>query len=234
MKTFKHSGDLGDIIFSLPTIRALGGGVLYLDPEAGLSSPLVKWADRKKTKLTAGAIQSLIPVLEQQEYIKGVELWKDQKVDYDLDLFRKHVIYNNLSDSHLAAFNLPFSERDTAWLKIKNARPLHKNVIISRSVRYHGNFSFWENYLPVIKDDCLFVGFEKEHDIFEYTFGHKVEYYKTESILDLTQVIDGSHLFVSNQGLPHALAEGLKKNLINEVFRVYPAAVFKRDDAQYV
>lgn len=37
-KTFKHSGDLGDIIFALPAVRALGGGILYLDPDGGFSN----------------------------------------------------------------------------------------------------------------------------------------------------------------------------------------------------
>ena len=31
IKTFKHSGNLGDIVYSLPTIIALGGGILYLN-----------------------------------------------------------------------------------------------------------------------------------------------------------------------------------------------------------
>ena len=30
MKTFKHSGKCGDIIFSLPTIEMMGGGILYI------------------------------------------------------------------------------------------------------------------------------------------------------------------------------------------------------------
>jgi hypothetical protein len=30
LKTFLHGGDLGDVIYALPAIRALGGGCLYL------------------------------------------------------------------------------------------------------------------------------------------------------------------------------------------------------------
>jgi len=30
MNNFFHSGDTGDIIFSLPTIKAMGGGKLYI------------------------------------------------------------------------------------------------------------------------------------------------------------------------------------------------------------
>lgn len=234
VSTFKHSGDIGDIIFSLPTIRALGGGKLYLDPEGGESSKYVAWADRTRTKLNKSSIESLKPLLELQPYISSVELWNGEAVDYDLDEFRTHVRYNNLSDSHLKCFDLDFSERDSAW--ITNVEPLviHKPIVISRSPRVHGNHSFWENNLPHFKDRCVFVGFEKEHDIFEYTFGHKVEHYKTETIIDLARVIKGCEKFYGNQGFSHSLAEAMKKDLINEVYRVYPAAIFNRDGAQYV
>ena len=69
MNTFKHSGDIGDIIFSLPTIKALGGGKLYLDPEGGESSPYVKWMHKTRTKLNAKTIESLRPVLELQQHL---------------------------------------------------------------------------------------------------------------------------------------------------------------------
>lgn len=234
MTTFKHSGDLGDIIFSLPCIKAKGGGTLYLDPEGGKSSPLVKWADRTCTKLNQKSIDLLKPLLLEQDYIVDVLLWKGETVDHDLDQFRRHIKYNNLSDSHLASIGLPFHHRDVSWITVKDPIIPPKPIIISRSVRYHGNFSFWENILPSIKNDCVFVGYEKEHEIFEYTFGHKVKYHKTETIMELAQLIAGCSTFIGNQGFPHALAEGMKKKLINEVFRVYPAAVFNRDGAEYV
>jgi hypothetical protein len=106
--------------------------------------------------------------------------------------------------------------------------------LISRSVRYHGNYGFWENNLPIIKNQSLFVGLEKEHEIFEYTFSHKVEYYKTPTILELAEVIAGCDLFISNANLCHALAEGLKKNLIIEQYRVYPTVIFDRIGAKNV
>ncbi len=234
-KTFKHSGDTGDIIFSLPAIRALGGGVLYLDPDGGFSNPLVKFADKVRTKLNAASIQSLAPVLTQQPYIEAVKEWHGEPVDYDLDEFRRHIRFNNLSDSHLAAFKLPTTERDTAWLKI--ADPIFvegRPVVISRSVRYHSNYSYWEQHLPALKDLAIFVGYPKDHEIFEYTFGHAIPYHPTPDITTLARVIAGCRKFVGNQGLPHALAEGMKKNLVNEMYRIYPSAVFKRPGAEYV
>ena len=233
MKTFKHSGDMGDIIFSLPTIRALGGGVLFLDPEGGESEPLVSWSNFTHTKLTPVSIRFLSALLWGQKYIKEVRWWDGREVDYNLDKFRSHVRFNNLSDSHLAAFALPFEERNKKWLSV-HPKKLDKPYIIARSARYHSNFSFWEQIDPEIVNNAYYLGLEKEHEYFEYTFGHKIDRHEAEDILDLAGVIAGWEKFFGNQGLPHAIAEGLKKDLVNEVYRVYPGAVFERENAEYV
>ena len=67
-----------------------------------------------------------------------------------------------------------------------------------------------------------------------YAIGQEVPYYPTLDILTLARVIAGAQQFVGNQGLPHAIAEGLKQRLINEYDRVYPAAIFRRPGAEYV
>lgn len=227
-KTFKHSGDLGDIIFSIPTIQALGGGVLYLDPDGGESSPIVKWADKTRTKLNLKSIEQIKPLLELQDGIEKVELWDGRKVDHDLDIFRTNVRFNNLVISHLDAFQLPHDKHLVKWLKFPTKRDLPKKIVISRTVRVHGNYSYWENNLPRFAKESIFVGLPKEHEIFEYTFGHKVEYYPTPTIMDLAETINSCDIFISNQGFPHAIAEGLHKDLILECYRVYPSVVFNR------
>ena len=85
-------------------------------------------------------------------------------------------------------------------------------------------------------EKATYLGFEKEFEYFKYTYPHfeGVPRREVQSVLEMAQVIAGADLFIGNQGLPHALAEALKKPLINEVFRPYPAAVFHREDAKYV
>ena len=78
------------------------------------------------------------------------------------------------------------------------------------------------------------MGHQKEHEYFEYTFGSKIDRYEVDDIMDMAAVIEGCEKFYCNQGLPHAIAEGLKKDLVNEIFRPYPSAVFERDHAEYV
>jgi hypothetical protein len=233
--SFRHSGDLGDIVFALPTIRALGGGVLYLDPEGGQSSPWVMANTGKRTKLTRETIAAITPILVRQEYIKEVCLWAGEPVDYDLDEFRKHLQLNNLSDSHLTAFGLPLTERDRAWLTITDPIVIQdRPIVISRSVRYQGNHIFWEDQLQIVKDQCVFVGYSKDHEILEYTFEVKIPYFATPDLLTLARVIAGCRKFIGNQGLPHALAEGMKKDLINETYRPRPGGIFLRPGARYV
>jgi hypothetical protein len=238
--TFKHSGDLGDIIFSLPTVKALGGGVLYLDPEGGKEEKLVSWANGlfESTKLTKDGIDSIKELLEYQDYIEEVRYWNGEEVDYNLDQFRLHVRYNNLADSHLASFALDTSHRDESWLKVPSAviNDLEKDVILARSCRYHGNYSFWETMDRDILKKAVYLGFKEEYDQFQYTYPHMkdVPLKEVGNLMEMAQVIAGADLFIGNQGLPHAIAEGLKKPLINEVFRPYPAAVFEREESKYV
>jgi len=240
VKTYKHSGDLGDIIFSLPTIRAQGAGVLYLDPKGGEEEELVRWGNgtHTHTKLTEKSIESIKELLEFQDYIKEVRLWDGEVVDFNLDKFRHHNKYNNLADAHLAAFAVSFEERDKAWLKVPSmiADDESRDVIIARSCRYHGNYTFWETFDRDMIEKATYLGFEKEFEYFKYTYPHfeGVPRREVQSVLEMAQVIAGADLFIGNQGLPHALAEALKKPLINEVFRPYPAAVFHREDAKYV
>lgn len=231
--TFRHSGESGDIIFSLPAIRAIGGGILYIDPEGGKSSPLVKWQGRDCTRMNAAKIAQLKPLLESQEYIHEVREWHGEKVDYDLDEFRRFVRFNNLADSHLAAFVVPFQHRDTVWLKFPDgpaaSLPEGIDTVIHRNLRYHGCGAFYEAHLADLVKRSVFIGSAAEHYSFEATFDCEINYLQTPTILALANAIRAAGRFISNQGLPGALAEAMKHpNIYHEYERCYPAALFNR------
>lgn len=234
MKTFKHSGDMGDIIFSLPTIRALGGGVLYLDPNGGKDEPLVHGTDQgDTTKLSAASIESMTDLLIEQPYVQSVVAGPGTEAKVNLDKFRDFIKFNNLADSHLAAFGFGQDERDEAWLTC--GKNFVKPRVIARSCRYQGNHAFWGHFTQITNmEECVFLGHPLEHQLFEHTFNVKVEYKPTKTLMDAAEIINAAEEVNCNQNVLHAITEGLKKKVINEVFRVYPAAVFKRDDATYV
>ena len=234
LKTFKHSGDMGDIVFSIPTVRALGGGVLYLDPDGGQESGVVSrmcievinGEAKARTKLNLESINSLRPFLELQDGIQAVKTWQRQSVDHDLDTFRDHDRFQNLCVSHLSAFGLSHDFASGKWLTFPTKRQLPKPYVIARSARYHGNYVWWAHTLRKVKDHVVFIGYPKEHEIFEYTFGYAIPYYPTPTIMDLVETINSCERLLCNQGLPHAIAEGLSHPLVCEVFRPSPAAVF--------
>lgn len=238
MKTFKHSGDMGDIILSLPTVRALSeNAILYLDPNGGESSNLVGWKNHNKTKLNESAIKMLKPLLELQSYIEEVRIWKGENVDYDLDAFRTHTSCDmNLAHSHLKAFGLSPEHTQSQWLHVA-PNPVSKYVI-SRSLRYHGNYGYWEVMDRSIIDNAVFVGLPLEYEIFCHVFGHDIEHHKTDSIMEVACVIAGvqsfNGRFLCNQNLLGALGQAMKLPMTVEEYRIAPNVRFNRENVKYV
>jgi hypothetical protein len=156
MKTYKHSGDLGDIIFSLPVISSNGKGILYLDPNGGEKEPLVSWSNYDKTKLTKESIDKIKPLLEQQDYIHEVRYWEPGiKVDYNLDKFRGFVKHNNLTTSHLDAFGMMGRNdywQGTPWLKSNpKTLPEGKTIITLSGSSYQMSILIMLYLFPMLK-----------------------------------------------------------------------------------
>ena len=75
---FLHSGDLGDAIYALPSIQALGGGNLYF---ASRPWTRTRWED--------GGLLALIQRLfEKQPYVSSVALYTGEPLDIDFSTFR--------------------------------------------------------------------------------------------------------------------------------------------------
>jgi len=71
----------------------------------------------------------------------------------------------------------------------------------------------WSKY----KDQAVFVGTPEEHKVFCATCG-VIPFYPTLNLAEAARVISGCDLFIGNQSAPHAIAEGLKKRIILEVW----------------
>jgi C-terminal processing protease CtpA/Prc len=62
---FYHSGDLGDLMYSLSTIKALGGGTLVLSQDYN--------GMEIREPMTATKIEQVKKLLQTQDYIVSVE-----------------------------------------------------------------------------------------------------------------------------------------------------------------
>ena len=227
MKRFYHSGDLGDVIYSLPTIRRAGGGVLTLYHHEGRT-----WhgMDREKA-------DSLRSLLIQQDYIDDVEFIDHHPREFcPLNGFRDHCgSGRNLADAHLSTHAFPFTERDTRWLSV-DAKP-SATVLFARTQAHHRPRFIWNAAFGKYAGRCAFIGTTDEHAAFVAEFGD-LPHIGTPNLLAVAQAIAGCALLIANQSCVPAIAEGLKHPLILEVAPGYedsahfvrPGAVYGYDD----
>lgn len=243
-RTFKHSGDLGDIIYSLPTIKRLGGGILYLDITGGATEPPCKsQCMNGKTKFNETSYNFVKPLIEYQSYIKEVKIFNNESIDYNLNKFRykfsdtnSRSKTKNLLDLHLEAFDLPEWDPNEKWLDVDAPVMLERKTVVSRSPRMQGNYPWFEVNKFNFRDKAVFVGLPKEHDIFEYTFDIKIPHHQVNDALELARVIAGCKGFAANSTFTLSVAIGLGTvPIIQEVEPHFPTTVFPgKNNMNYV
>jgi hypothetical protein len=204
MKSFKHGGGGGDMIYGLATMFHLGGGVLHLN------------IDKNK--------KFYKEMLELQPYIRKVVYhemsakdWSEFEVDYNLDLFRQQPFLKYpILQCHARAFNLKF-DLDEPWLfKIKPKRLSPIVINDTGKLRWEGITVKWE-YLEPYKKRCIFIGLPNEHSNFERD-RFKIKHVKIKNSLEFAQIIKGSKLYVGNQSTGLAIAEGLKHPRVADLY----------------
>ena len=218
MPSFLHSGDFGDAIYALPSIRDLGGGELYF-----ASRP---WT---RTRWNRELLTQIKPLLDATDYVVA-HLHDGEEIDIDISTFR-HGGYK-LGDTIV--------ERQRRWMGAREngeKEPwLHAEenslarIVISRSSRWHGFHFPWKAILDEFYDEIVFIGLPQEHDAFQREFG-RVFYVPCEDLLEVAEVIAGAELFIGNQSACNAIANGLGKALVLEVCAFAPDCFLKKDNS---
>jgi hypothetical protein len=216
MASFLHSGDLGDAIYALPSVRGLGGGDVYF---ASRPWTRTRWEDGKLLEL-------IKPLFEEAGY--GAHLHSGEYIDHDFSTFR-HGGYL-LGDTIVA--------RQARWLRAEislepwlKAKPkLSRPLIINRADRWAGFHFPWKEIRDAFAGAILFIGLPKEHWFFEKEFG-PVAFYEPRNLLEAAQIICGAELFIGNQSCCLAIANGLGKPVLVEVCPYAPDCFLKRPNA---
>lgn len=216
MQNFSHSGDLGDIIYSLPTIRACGGGNLTLFHFPGRTAHGMSQEKTDRIK----------PLLECQDYIGEVK-FSHEFIDHSINGFRNHRAAGNLADMHLATHGLDWTHRVKKWLTVDPDS--QAEVIINRTQRYNNHGFDWGAAVSKYAGKMAFIGSPEEHGIFVDQFGH-VPYIHADNLLKVARLIAGCKLFIGNYSAPSAIAEGLKHPMVIEVCpdHNHQLAIFQR------
>lgn len=235
MTNFKHSGDLGDIIYSLPTVKVLGGGNLYLDCSSGISDiNCINQCYGGKTKFTEKSFNFLKPLIDSQNYVKCFKWDEARKIDYNLNMFRKKFLdgsarnkNHNLIDLHLDSLNLPVWDYNNPWIYLEDEIKLDRSIIVTRTARYQSSYGFLQSNAKLFQNKGIFIGLEKEHEYFEWTFDIKIPYYKVKDALEMAKIIKGSSLFISNATVALAIAIAIgHKNIYHEFDSKSPTTYF--------
>ncbi len=232
MNTFRHSGKLGDIIYSLPSVQALGGGIFYVDP-------VTRYFE--KPSLGMRTAEMMVELLETQDYVQRASLFRGEPVQYDLDRFRERAVpvhlFNgfqaetdkligmlfgdsatklrqqimpklevNIPQFHWESVGLPGKANlDVSWLRRIPQKSI-ADIVICKTARGSGTLD-WA-LLKAYEKRMVFVGLEDEWQAFRRAY-FNVEFYKASTLLDLAQVISGTKLYVGNQSFGLALADSM-------------------------
>lgn len=229
-KTFKHSGGAGDMIYALPTMKNLGGGILYLR-QSNPYNEICKLYDILK------------PLLEKQSFIHEIreyppsesihEVVPDIHIDYDLDSFRKSsLLHQSLMKSYFDAFslevdyNVPFLELDEDELimpknkdvvDLKVGKPY---VLINRTQRYRDSQFDWKPIFETIvgeyKTAIYFVGLKDEYLDFVNNIGF-CTWIPTNNMLDVARLIKFSDKLYCNQSVALTIAQAFGHPYMLEV-----------------
>jgi hypothetical protein len=217
---FKHSGNIGDIIYALPAIKALSNGCaakLFLK----LGVPLNGWSAEEhplgKAGLTPDIFKQLQPLLEHQAWLSPVQVHDGGPVDYDLDVFRRMPVIKG-GRGHIAhwyfwVFGVS-ADLSKPWLELRPAPVSGKKIVLARSARYRNpglNHAFLRG-----RGEIDFVGTRSEFEEMKKTLP-ELRHAVCEDFLRLARVIGAARFFIGNQSFPFALAEALKVPRILEV-----------------
>tara|TARA_B100001123_G_C15298232_1_gene1020039 strand:+ start:1245 stop:2162 length:918 start_codon:yes stop_codon:yes gene_type:complete len=231
--SFLHSGNLGDIINSLPVIKEISKNKIcnlfieknkLLPTQAqNLNHPLGKYY------LTENSVNKILPLLKKQDYIKNVNIFNNQKIDINLNFFRELPINFNI-DSVRWYFHITgvHADLNKPYLhNIENHAVKDKIIIIrtNRRKNYLINYNFLNNY-----DNTLFLGLEDEYNELKKEIPNLI-FYECKDFLEMAQIIQSSKIFIGNLSFGYTLAEALKKPRLLESGPNFPLVYPNGSDA---
>lgn len=233
MKTFKHSGAIGDLIYSLPIMKHFKGGKFYLHLNQ------MNWLGQHyyntlpvpfhQNRLTEKDFEFMKDFMLAQEYIEGFEILDPSiiEISHNLDKFRPLFVGHpaNYIDTYCMAFGISDPEikqqiQVTPWLSVPSPVVIdNKTVIINRTERWiprnlSPQWDLWKS--QGISEKSLFVGLPNEYEKFKKDTNWDIPYVETKTMLELASIIAGGETFIGNQSQCLALAIGLGKSFICE------------------
>ena len=221
MKKFKHSGALGDLIYSLPIVQHLGGGEFYLHLNqmdwigqhyyGALPNP---FHQGRMTTKDYDYMQSFM--LAQPSISAFDTMSPEREITHNLDRFRPSFVGHptNYIDLYAQTFNITEPLSNRPWLTVPSIEllPRGRTIVINRTERWIPTTPgpVWaELRRSGAEAQAVFVGLRHEYQKFQADTHWSLPWIETPTMLDLAQVIAGAAQFIGNQSSALAMAIGL-------------------------
>jgi len=216
-----HSGNAGDLIYSLPAMRKaaeLKGEKVHLYLHINVAAKYGNMAHPMgNVQMTRKMAEMLIPLLMATDFIGKCETTEQsQQVDYNFDLFRKFHNYTG----HISQWYFHIYPELTCDLSVPvnfDLKPgnVAFDIVLNRTARYH-NPTFDYSILKPYQDRITFVGLPDEFRVITAKLPN-IKHYHIDDFYQLAQVIKGCNLFIGNQSMAFAIAEQMKHPRILEI-----------------
>lgn len=229
---FAHSGDLGDIVSSLPAVRQLGGGSYSL-----CTYPHRSGGPREPMSLKRAMF--LLPLLRAQSYITEANFEQvPREVTHDFTTLRlkthKDDGRDTLSDWHANHLGITEPLDTSPWLKAEPDPNYVGKVVVARSLRYNNPEFPWTRIFDKHKGNIAFIGHASEcHKLLTRARG-RLPIARCEDALHMARIIAASSECYMNQSFPLWVALGLGKKVSVECWRPSPDVRIPRDNARYI
>lgn len=220
--SFNHFGKMGDIIFSLYFCKEFSEYFnkdkfdfhIQTDVEYVPSKIQKASVAEKPVFMSIKSAEFLIPLLRAQPYCELVTYSDYTMKDMiDLNVIRTQPLNyycGQIRDWYYGLTNLVLPRN--FWKKILFVEPNDKfkdKILFTLTERYV-NCNIDYKQIEPYKDHLVFIGTEKEHDIFAKSYFDMEYAGQFNNMLQIAQVLQGAKGYIGNQTSIFAVAEGLK------------------------
>lgn len=233
----KHSYNAGDLIVLMAGLKELyrkfGNKITIYQVidfpafyYAGAVSPITD-KEGQQVCMNLDMFNRLKPLIEYQEYIESFEIYKGQKVHFDIDMTRdSRMIPMPAGLIHHYAFSIfPEMSCDLSkpWIDCPDFVDyrLSNKILINRTQRYQNayiNYYFIKEH----QDRFVFAGTKNEYEIFKKTYSLDIPILESEDFLDLASMIKDSKAGLYNQSFLWHLADAMKLKRVLELCVQFP------------
>ena len=244
MNTYRHSGTLGDLIYSLSIVKKMApeNNAMFLVALNNIERCVAQYGYRSdevdpahRGRFTLQDYEWLRPLLRRQSYIADVGTWTQGTPDPDVDLDRfRGTLFRGFEGNYVQAYHLAFDlpfrmeDYDTPWLEADPVKT--RPIVVSRTARYRSTEPEATATHQQMAQDAdlenngIFVGTKTEHEDYVATTGVAIPYQPVGDFLELANIVAGAELVVANQNFVYSLAVGLGRPAVLETIKIKPLA----------